>query len=62
VKYIFSNAGGSIPYLAALFAIIDEIGFIAGCKQRGAATDMFHQIYWETALTASVLFSGCGAT
>jgi hypothetical protein len=26
VKYIFSHADGSIPYLAARFAIIDEMG------------------------------------
>jgi predicted TIM-barrel fold metal-dependent hydrolase len=51
VKYIFSDAGGSIPYLAARFAIIDEMGFIAG--QRGAAADMFRRIYWDTALAAS---------
>ena len=53
VKYIFSHAGGSIPYLAARFAIIDEMGFIAGGGQRGAAADMFRRIYWDTALAAS---------
>ncbi len=37
VMYIFSHAGGSIPYLAARFAIIDEMGFVAGGGQRGVA-------------------------
>jgi 6-methylsalicylate decarboxylase len=53
VKYIFSHAGGSIPYLAARFAIIDEMGFIAGGEDRGPAADMFRRIYWDTALAAS---------
>jgi aminocarboxymuconate-semialdehyde decarboxylase len=53
VKYIFSHAGGSIPYLAARFAIIDEMGFIAGGELRGTAADMFRRIYWDTALAAS---------
>ena len=53
VKYIFSHAGGSIPYLAARFAIIDEMGFIAGGDQRGTAADMFRRVYWDTALAAS---------
>jgi 6-methylsalicylate decarboxylase len=53
VKYIFSHAGGSIPYLAARFAIIDEMGFIAGAEQRGTAADMFRRIYWDTALAAT---------
>jgi 6-methylsalicylate decarboxylase len=53
VKYIFSHAGGSIPYLAARFAIIDEIGFIAGGERRGTAADMFRRMYWDTALAAS---------
>jgi len=39
VNYIFSNAGGSIPFLAARFAIIDEMGFIAGGEQRGTAVE-----------------------
>ncbi len=53
VKYIFSHAGGSIPYLAARFAIIDEMGFVAGGEQRGTAADMFRRMYWDTALAAS---------
>jgi predicted TIM-barrel fold metal-dependent hydrolase len=53
VKYIFSHAGGSIPYLAARFAIIDEMGFIPGAEERGAAADMFRRMYWDTALSAS---------
>jgi len=53
VKYIFSHAGGSIPYLAARFAIIDEMGFIAGGEQRGTAADMFRRMYWDTALSGS---------
>ena len=53
VKYIFSHAGGSIPYLSARFAIIDEMGFIPGDEQRGSAADMFRRMYWDTALAAS---------
>ena len=53
VHYIFSHAGGSIPYLAARFAIIDEMGFIAGAEERGTAADMFRRMYWDTALAAS---------
>ena len=45
VKYIFSHAGGSIPFLAARFAIIDEMGFIADAEQRGTAADIFPRIY-----------------
>jgi aminocarboxymuconate-semialdehyde decarboxylase len=53
VKYIFSHAGGSIPYLAARFAIIDEMGFVPGGERRGSAAEMFRRIYWDTALAAS---------
>ena len=53
VKYIMSHAGGSIPYLAARFAIIDEMDFIKGAEQRGTAADMFRRIYWDTALSAT---------
>jgi hypothetical protein len=47
VRYIFSHAGRSIPYLAARFAIVNEMGFIAGGEQRGTAADMFRRIYLE---------------
>jgi aminocarboxymuconate-semialdehyde decarboxylase len=53
VKYIFSHAGGSIPYLAARFAIIDEMNFVPGGEQRGTAADMFRRVYWDTALAGS---------
>src|ERR1700745_1776644 len=53
VKYIFAHAGGSMPYLAARFAIIDEMGFSGGAEERGTAADMFRRMYWDTALAAS---------
>jgi predicted TIM-barrel fold metal-dependent hydrolase len=53
VKYIMSHAGGSIPYLAARLAIIDEMDFIKGAEQRGTAADMFRRVYWDTALSAT---------
>jgi 6-methylsalicylate decarboxylase len=53
VKYIFSHAGGSIPYLAARFEIVDKMGFIPGDEQRGTAADMFRRVYWDTALSGS---------
>jgi 6-methylsalicylate decarboxylase len=53
VKYIISHAGGSILYLAARFAIIDEIGFVKCAEQRGSAADMFRRLYWDTALSAT---------
>jgi len=50
VKYIFSHAGGSIPYLAARFAIIDEMGVIHGGAERGTSAETFRRLYWDTAL------------
>lgn len=38
-KFIFSHAGGTIPYLATRFAIVDEMKVIAGAKERGIAPD-----------------------
>jgi predicted TIM-barrel fold metal-dependent hydrolase len=53
VRYIFSHAGGSIPYMAARFAIIDEMKFVPGGDERGTAADMFRRMYWDMALSTS---------
>jgi predicted TIM-barrel fold metal-dependent hydrolase len=53
VKYIFSHAGGTIPYLASRFAIIDEMKVIPGEVERGTAADTFRRLYWDTALSWS---------
>jgi predicted TIM-barrel fold metal-dependent hydrolase len=51
VKYIFSHAGGTIPYLATRFSIVDEMNVIPGAEERGAAADTFRRLYWDTALS-----------
>lgn len=51
VRYIFSHAGGTIPYLATRFEIVDEMGVIAGAGKRGTAADTFRRLYWDTALS-----------
>jgi 6-methylsalicylate decarboxylase len=51
VKYIFSHAGGTIPYLSTRFAVVDEMGAIAGQEERGTAADTFRRLYWDTALS-----------
>jgi predicted TIM-barrel fold metal-dependent hydrolase len=51
VKYIFSHAGGTIPYLATRFSIIDAMNVIPGTEERGTAADAFRRLYWDTALS-----------
>lgn len=50
VKYIFSHAGGTIPYLATRFGIVDEMKVIEGHEERGTAADTLRRLYWDTAL------------
>jgi predicted TIM-barrel fold metal-dependent hydrolase len=50
VKYFFAHAGGTIPYLAGRFRIVDEMNVIPGSEVRGTAAEAFRRLYWDTAL------------
>jgi predicted TIM-barrel fold metal-dependent hydrolase len=49
VKYVFVHAGGTIPFLASRFAIVDEMDVIPGAEERGAFADVLPDLYWDTA-------------
>jgi 6-methylsalicylate decarboxylase len=51
VKYIVSHAGGTIPYVATRFGIVDEMAVIEGAEERGTAADTLRRLYWDTALS-----------
>ena len=53
ITYVLPHAGGTVPYLAGRFAIIDEMGVIPGAETRGSAADTFRRLYWDTALSWS---------
>jgi predicted TIM-barrel fold metal-dependent hydrolase len=54
VKYIFSHAGGTIPYLATRFGVVDEMGVIDGAGERGTAADTLRRLYWDTARPGTI--------
>jgi len=49
VKYVFAHAGGTIPFLASRFAIVDEMDVIAGAQERGEFADALPRLHWDTA-------------
>jgi predicted TIM-barrel fold metal-dependent hydrolase len=49
IKYLFPHAGGTIPFVASRFAIVDAMNVIPGAEQRGAFTDTLPRLYWDTA-------------
>ncbi|HLX93509.1 MAG TPA: amidohydrolase family protein [Puia sp.] len=53
VKYIVSHAGGTAPYLAGRFAIVDEMKIMGDSSATGTAAESFRRLYWDTALAWS---------
>src|ERR1700691_2180615 len=51
VKYIFSHAGGTVPYLATRIGVVDEMKVIPGAEERGTAADTMRRHYWDTAIS-----------
>jgi aminocarboxymuconate-semialdehyde decarboxylase len=51
VKYVLSHAGGTVPYLAGRFGIIDQMGVVPGADDRATAAETFRRLYWDTALS-----------
>jgi predicted TIM-barrel fold metal-dependent hydrolase len=51
VKYIFSHAGGTVPYLAGRWAVVDEMNVIPGAEERGTAADTLRRLYCDTAVS-----------
>jgi len=51
VKYVLAHAGGTVPYLAGRFAIIDQMRVIPGAEARATAAETFRRLYWDTALS-----------
>jgi 6-methylsalicylate decarboxylase len=49
VKYVFPHAGGTIPFVASRFAIVDDMDVIPGARERGAFADALPRLYWDTA-------------
>jgi aminocarboxymuconate-semialdehyde decarboxylase len=46
VKYVFAHAGGTIPFVASRFAIVDEMNVIAGATP---FADVLPRLCWDTA-------------
>lgn len=49
VRYVFAHAGGTIPFVASRFAIVDEMDVIPGAGERGGFAGVLPRLYWDTA-------------
>jgi 6-methylsalicylate decarboxylase len=49
VKYLFPHGGGTIPYVASRFGIVDAMGVIPGADERGPFAETVTRLHWDTA-------------
>jgi aminocarboxymuconate-semialdehyde decarboxylase len=49
VKYVFSHAGGTIPFVASRFAIVDAMDVLPGAEERAPFAEAVTRLYWDTA-------------
>jgi 6-methylsalicylate decarboxylase len=53
LKYVFAHAGGTAPYLAGRFGIVDEMKVMGDSIATGTTAQTFRRLYWDTALAWS---------
>jgi len=51
VKYVIAHAGGTVPYLAGRFGVVDTMDVIPGAAERSSAAETFRRLYWDTAIS-----------
>jgi aminocarboxymuconate-semialdehyde decarboxylase len=49
IKYVFVHAGGTIPFVASRFGIVDEMDVIPGAQERGTFAEALPRLHWDTA-------------
>ena len=50
VRYIFSHAGGTAPFIVQRFDLLDATQVVPGGEIRGKARDQFRRLHFDTAL------------
>jgi aminocarboxymuconate-semialdehyde decarboxylase len=53
VRYVFSHAGGTIPFVAHRFGMIDDMDVIPGAAERGSFSATLPRLHWDTASASS---------
>jgi 6-methylsalicylate decarboxylase len=48
VNYVFPQAGGTIPFVASRFGIVDAMDVIPGAEERGPFAEAVRRPYWDT--------------
>ncbi len=50
VRYIFSHAGGTLPFIVQRFDLLDTTDVVPGSETRGKARDQFRRLHFDTAI------------